>query len=106
MNPRDPPGLLAVSIASAHYLAGRYAEAVKWAKQALQRRPDSIPGHRVLCASLAQAGRIEEAREAMRALRQLHPDISVAEVKQSVPYTAEPMAHFLDGLRKAGLPGQ
>jgi hypothetical protein len=55
---------------------------------------------------LAQAGRIEEAREAMRALRQLHPDISVAEVKQSVPYTAEPMAHFLDGLRKAGLPGQ
>jgi adenylate cyclase len=104
MNPRDPPGLLAFSIASAHYLAGRYTEAVKWAQQGLQRGPDHLPGYRVLCASLAQAGRIEEAKAAMSRLRQLQPEISAAWYKQSVPYTAKPMAHFLDGLRKAGLP--
>ena len=60
-------------------------------------------GHRILCASLAQAGQIEEAKAAMSTLRQLQPDISVAWIKQSVPYTAGPMEHFLEGMRKAGL---
>jgi hypothetical protein len=52
---------------------------------------------------LAQAGQIEEAKVAMATLRQLHPDISVAWIKQYVPYTAGPMEHFLEGMRKAGL---
>lgn len=59
--------------------------------------------HRFLCASLAQMGQIEEARVAMSTLLQLQPDISVAWIK-SLPYAPGPMAHFLDGLRKAGLP--
>jgi hypothetical protein len=62
-----------------------------------------LGGHRILCASLAQAGQIEEAKSALTTLRKLHPDISIAWIKQSVPYTAEPMEHFLEGLRKAGL---
>jgi adenylate cyclase len=59
---------------------------------------------RDLCASLAQAGQANEAASAMMTLRQLQPDVSLAWVPQSVPYTMRPMAHFLDGLRKAGLP--
>jgi len=39
----------------------------------------------------------------MSTLRQLQPDISVAVIKESVPYAAEATEHFLDGLRKAGL---
>ncbi|HYM99525.1 MAG TPA: hypothetical protein VET25_07265, partial [Aestuariivirgaceae bacterium] len=58
---------------------------------------------RILCASLAQAGQIEEAKAAWGTLRQLQPDISIAWIKQSVPYTSGPMAHFLEGLRKAGV---
>jgi adenylate cyclase len=90
-------------LAAAHYLAGRYAEAVDWARQQVQLRPGSPSGHRILCASLAQAGLIEEARAAMRLLRQVQPNISVAWIKASVPYPDHTMPRFLEGLRKAGL---
>ena len=103
MSPRDPSNLFFAGTSVAHYMAGRYPEAVKWGRQAVQQRPGILSGHRILCASLAQAGQIEEAKAVMNTLRQLQPDISIAWVKQSVPYTPGPMAHFLEGLRKAGL---
>lgn len=104
MSPRDPfNGFFFAGISAAHYFAGRYLEAVKWARQAVQLRPGILGGHRILCASLAQAGLITEARAALDHLRLLHPGLSIAWVKQSVPYTPAPMDLFLDGLRKAGL---
>ena len=104
MSSRDPlNGFFLTGCSIAHYLAGRYDEAVKWAREALQLRPGFSGGHRILCASLAQAGQMEEAKSAMTTLRQLQPTLSVAWIKQSVPYTPGPMARFLDGLRKAGL---
>src|SRR5260221_5674862 len=104
MSPRDPlNGFFSAGVSAAHYFAGGYPEAVKWAQQAVQLRPGILGGHRILCASLAQAGLIEEAKSAMSHLRQLHPTLSIAWIKQSVPYTREPMARFLEGLRKAGL---
>jgi TolB-like protein/Tfp pilus assembly protein PilF len=106
MSPRDPlHGFFFAGISAGHYLAGRYTEAVQFARQAVKLRPGILGGHRILCASLAQAGQIEEAKAAMATLRQLHPEISIAWIKQSVPYTAEPMLKFLEGLRKAGLTG-
>jgi TolB-like protein len=106
MSPRDPFNVFFLAgFAAAHYLAGRYAEAADWAEQAVQLRPGHLGARRKLCASLAQAGRIEEAKTVMNTLRQLQPDISIAWVKQSVPYTSGPMEHFLAGLRKAGLTG-
>ena len=89
--------------AAAHYYAGRYAEAVKWARQSAQVRSGLLIGRRFLCASLAQMGHIEEARAEMRTLLQLQPNMSVAWM-QTLPYTPGPLAHLLDGLRKAGLP--
>lgn len=104
MSPRDPlNGAFFTGLSVAHYLAGRYDEAIKWARQSVQWRYGFIGGHRILCASLAQAGRAEEAKSAMHALRQLQPDISVAWIRDAVPYTPAPMEHFLDGMRKAGL---
>jgi TolB-like protein len=105
MSPRDPwNGFFFSGLSGAHYMAGRYLQAVTYARQAVQLRPGALGGHRILCASLAQAGQIEEARSAMITLRKFHPDISVTWIRQSVPYTAAPMEHFLEGLRKAGLP--
>jgi TolB-like protein/class 3 adenylate cyclase len=104
LSPRDPlHGFFFAGISAAHYLAGRFTEAIKFGRQAVQLRPGILGGHRILCASLAQAGQIEEARAAMSTLRQLHPTMTIAWIKESVPYTTEPMARFLEGLRKAGL---
>jgi TolB-like protein/Tfp pilus assembly protein PilF len=104
MSPRDPfNSFFFVGIAAAHYLADRYGEAIKWARQAVQLRPGYLGAHRILCASLAQAGQLEEAKSALNTLLQLHPNLSIAGIRQSVPYTAKTIEKFLEGMRKAGL---
>jgi len=104
MSPRDPFNVFFLAgLAAAHYLAGRYMEAADWAQQALQLRPGHLGARRKYCASLAQAGRIEEAKLELSRLRQMQPDLSIAWIKQAVPYTSGSMPHFLDGMRKAGL---
>jgi TolB-like protein len=104
MSPRDPlNGFFSAGISAAHYFSGNYLEAVKWGRQAVQLRPGIPGGHRILCASLAQAGLNEEARSVTSQLRQLQPNLSIAWTERNVPYTTGPMAKFLEGLRKAGL---
>jgi TolB-like protein len=104
MSPRDPlNGFFLTGYSVAHYLAGRYQEAIQWGRQAVQLRPGFLGGHRILCASLGQAGRLEEARAAMNTLLELQPSLSIEWIKRSVPYMPAPMTHFLEGMRKAGL---
>jgi TolB-like protein/Flp pilus assembly protein TadD len=103
-SPRDETRLMMCIVAGANYFLGRYGQAVKCAKEGLERRPHFMPGHRILCASLAQAGKIEEARVAMARLRELHPGISIAWVRKRLPHAEAEMEHFVEGLRKAGMP--
>jgi len=87
----------------AHYYAHRYDEAVEWGRKAIRERPGFTAAHRILCASLAQAGRKSETSRAMKRLREVQPNISVSWIERYVPYTPRAMLHFLDGMRKAGL---
>jgi len=104
MSPHDPQNaVFNVAIAAAHYLAGHFSEAVAFGRKAIQQRPGLSGAHRIYVASLAQAGQTDEAREALRRLKELQPNISVAWIEQYVPYTVGPMAKFLEGMRKAGL---
>jgi tetratricopeptide (TPR) repeat protein len=104
MSPYDPQNVLFnVSLAAAHYQAGRYIEAVGVARKAMQQRFGVANGHRVYVASLAQAGKIDEARAALARLKELHPENSIAWIERNIPYTPGPMVKFVDGMRKAGL---
>jgi TolB-like protein/Tfp pilus assembly protein PilF len=104
MSPHDPQNaLLNAALAAAHYQAGRYGEAASIAHKAIQQRFELTNGHRIYVASLAQAGRVDEARAALARLQELHPDNSIEWIERNVPYTPGPMAKFLEGLRKAGL---
>jgi TolB-like protein len=104
MSPHDPLiALIYSGMCVAHYFARRYDEAIEWGRKSIQQRPGLIPGHRILCASLAQAGRTEELRVAVVQLRELQPNISIAWLEEHVPYTPRAIAHFLDGMRKAGV---
>ena len=104
MSPHDPQNaLLNAALAAAHYQAGRYADAVGFGRKAIQQRFELTNGHRIYVASLAQAGRIDEARTALARLQELHPENSIAWIERNVPYTPGPMAKFLEGFRKAGL---
>jgi tetratricopeptide (TPR) repeat protein len=104
MSPQDPQNaIFNTAIAVGHYLAGRYAEAVVFGRKALQQRTQFTSGHRIYVASLAQAGHIDESREALLRLKKVFPEMTIAWIKQYVPYTTGPMEKFLEGMRKAGL---
>ena len=104
MSPHDPMNaLFNVGLAAAHYLAGRYTEALACASNVMQQRFGLSNGHRIYVACLAQAGQIDEARAALARLQEMHPDNSIAWIEQNIPYTPGPMAKFVEGMRKAGL---
>jgi TolB-like protein/class 3 adenylate cyclase/Flp pilus assembly protein TadD len=104
MSPHDPQNaIFFVGLAAAHYLTGRYIEAVNLGRKAVQHRSTFTGGHRILCASLAQAGQLSEARVALQRLKELQPEISTAWIEKYVPYSQGPMENFLEGMRKAGL---
>jgi hypothetical protein len=59
----------------------------------------------IIAASLALAGRTDEARRAMDHLRQLDPALRISNLTDWLPiHRPEDLATFADGLRKAGLP--
>ncbi|HET7803682.1 MAG TPA: tetratricopeptide repeat protein, partial [Pseudolabrys sp.] len=104
MSPQDPQNaIFNTAIAVGHYLSGRYGEAVAFGRKALQQRTQFTSGHRIYVASLAQAGQVDEAREALVRLKKVFPDMTIAWIKEYVPYTTGPMEKFLEGMRKAGL---
>ncbi len=105
LSPRDPQNaIFVIHVGVAHYLAGRYEKALEWTKRGVQMRSDFIGGQRIHCATLGQLGRTDEAKAVLVRIRELQPNISARLLEHTVPY-AHPadMAHFLDGLRKAGL---
>ena len=105
MSPRDPfNSFFFAGKAAAYYLDGRFDEAIDWARQALQFRPEYVAAYRILAASLARNGQQEEAEAAVADLRKLMPEASITLARLSVPYTANTIEQFLAGLRKAGLP--
>ena len=104
LSPHDPQNIVfMIGLGQAYYQAGRYNEAVKYSQNIAQQRPEHFGAHRQLCASLAQAGRMEEARATLERLKQLQPNVSLAWVNENLPLTSQAMKKYLDGFRKAGL---
>jgi TolB-like protein/Flp pilus assembly protein TadD len=105
LSPLDPEKALFLGgIAIAHYTAARFAESAQCATEALRLRPGFQGAHRLRCASLAQAGHIDEARSYLATVRREQPQLSLDWIRANVPYqTPELMERFLDGMRKAGL---
>jgi TolB-like protein/Flp pilus assembly protein TadD len=105
LSPLDPDTAMFLGgITVAHYLAGRYADAFRTSEELLRLRPGFHGAQRLRCASLAQIGKVEEARQSLAAVRLEQPQLSIDWIKSSVPYqTPELMEHFLTGMRKAGL---
>ena len=105
LSPLDPDmALFLGAIAVAHYTAGRYAETARFTTQALRLRPGFQGAQRLRCASLAQLGRVEEARAFLAEALPQQRQLSLDWIRANVPYqTPELMDRFLEGMRKAGL---
>jgi len=93
------------AIGWAHFIAGRYEEASSWATKASQEQANWPAAMRILAASKALIGRIEEAKEAIAHVRTADPTLRVSNLKDVFPFRRPgDLARFEEGLRKAGLP--
>ena len=64
LSPLDPDmALFLGAIGVSHYLSGRYAEAAQSLTEALRLRPGFQGAQRLLCASLARAGRVGRSQQ-------------------------------------------
>jgi hypothetical protein len=92
-------------VASAHFFAGRYADASSWAEAAAREQPNHVIAACIGAASSALDGRFTEARKATARLRELEPALRLSNLKDLVPLRrSEDFARFAEGLRGAGLP--
>ena len=105
LSPKDPALVYAFhGLALAHFAAGRYEEAVDWAKQALSRNPNFAFGYRTLATTYAHLGQLEEAKAALDDATRLAPAFTLASGRR-VLLSADALVgqRYLDGLRTAGL---
>jgi TolB-like protein/class 3 adenylate cyclase/tetratricopeptide (TPR) repeat protein len=106
LSPLDPLDYLRISaMALANMLLREYAEAAKLAERAVRRQPAYATAHRILTASLALDGKLEEARKAGIALAKADPHFRIADLADRVPVrNTDELATYAEGLRRAGLP--
>ena len=106
LSPRSPWTFLSVQAqAFAHLAASRYEVGLPFADRAL-RENGGLPALRFKLSFCGHLGRLDEAKECLRRLRELHPEPTIASVMRDVSRGVAPeiVARMAEGLRKAGVP--
>jgi TolB-like protein/class 3 adenylate cyclase/Flp pilus assembly protein TadD len=104
LSPLHPAWYL-YGIGEAHYCAREYEQAIVPLQTAVSRFPTFITPRRHLAAVYAQMGRLDEARGEIAEIRKLDPSVCIALYRERSRYkNTDDLEHYLDGLRKAGLP--
>lgn len=90
----------------AHYVAGNYDEALKWARLSDIENPLFTSNIRSLCSTLSAVGRVEEARAMAGRLMTLEPDFRLGYYERKrLPYKPPELRQkVMHHLRLAGLP--
>jgi adenylate cyclase len=91
-------------IALAHYLAGRYEDAARWARVSAMHHPGLAANARVLAASLVVLGRLDEAQQAAEQVLAIDPGFHIASWRQRSLLPDESRFAMSQRLRLAGLP--
>jgi TolB-like protein/Tfp pilus assembly protein PilF len=106
LSPHDPQDLsIQTAMSFAHFIAERYGEALACAQSAVRIRSNFQIANCLAAASAALAGRPDEARKAMERVREVNPNLRLADVGTIVTiHRPEDIARWADALRQAGLP--
>ena len=84
--------------------ASNYDEAIRLAREAIRQRADFVGAHRVLTAAAGMTGQAEIAKAALKELRAAQPNISLAWIRDQMPFQHEAdREHYLKAFRHAGL---
>lgn len=105
INPSDPTNYYRYfGLALAHYLASRYDKALEYAALAVQLRPDWWLALVIYAATLAEVGRLAEARAVCAELKRIRPDVTVR-ILDNLPFAKQSdREHVARGLQKADVP--
>jgi TolB-like protein/Flp pilus assembly protein TadD len=91
------------AMSQAHFLAGRYAEALSWAEAAVRGHPGYVFANSCVAACAGLAGRPEVAEKAVARL--CHLQLRISDLMEIFPISQpEHRAKWLEGLRIAGVP--
>jgi tetratricopeptide (TPR) repeat protein len=92
-------------MANAHFLRGRYEEALSWVSMALRQRPNSLSALRVSIAANALAGHLDTARQLLDRYRELDPGARLTKMREWWWFRREEdVEKYLRGFRLAGMP--
>jgi DNA-binding SARP family transcriptional activator/Tfp pilus assembly protein PilF len=91
-------------IAIARLMKGNYADAVEIGRRVVQGTPFYSNGYKPLIAALGHLRRRKEAKRYVERLRELEPDFTVKKFGESYPMRDSHREHYMDGLRRAGVP--
>ncbi len=101
----DPRYQWAALSAFSHYLLRQYDASLSWAREALYLNPNHLQVLAVRAAALAQLGRTEEAARAAEILQNSYPGMTVERHLRNFRWKMPAdIAHYRDGLLKAGVP--
>ncbi len=105
LSPRDPLAAIYCGVAAyARFIGRDYDEAVQMARESMRQRSDFVGAHRVLTAAAGMSGDPALAATALEGLRRAQPEVSLAWITRELPMLRdEDRAHYLEGLRRAGL---
>jgi len=89
----------------ASYMRKRYGDAVHWCRECISRQPSQHWPHVTLACAYAQSGQLEEARAAAAQVLRINPGFTIESSKRTRVYKdPKDLKHYIDGMRKAGLP--
>ena len=113
LSPRDTFGYIWMNIAGiAKINSGSYEQAVAWFRRAIEANRNYYQPYFGLAASLAQLGRLDEARSAVKAGLPHNPAFTISRARAAWtaisdnPAYLTSLDHILEGMRKAGAPEQ
>ncbi len=113
LSPRDMSAYVWMTYAGLAKLhLGSYEQAAAWCRRAIEANRNYPLPHFLLAAALAQLGRVDEARAAVKAGLVPNPTLAVSRARPTWTAMADDPTYLaqlepvFDGLRKAGVPEQ
>jgi tetratricopeptide (TPR) repeat protein len=92
------------SLAAAHFLAGRFDDALTWAEAAVRAQPKFTIAICIAAASAALSNRPAKAERSIAQLNEVSPDLRISNLERLLPIQRPvDLARMVEGLRKAGL---
>jgi len=95
-----------IGMVGAHFMQGKYDDAVAYAERAVSESPNFLASHRILAAAYAMSGRLDEARRTMADFVRARPQVRLSNFADWLGPLRRPedIERYIEALRLAGMP--